>query len=175
MYRRRRIVVDVDAVGDAAAGQGGPQRRGEADGVFGVAEPVPGDQPRVVVDEREQVRFAAADDGPVQGVAGRQLVGAGCLELAEDRRRAAVWPGEEFQADEMALQGPLGRRPASARAQDPATWAAVPAGFSAFSAAARASTSAGVRGVTWRAGGISASTRPPARHGSTGPGWAATP
>ena len=37
-------VVDVDALGDAAAGQGGPQRGSEADGVLGVTEPVPGDQ-----------------------------------------------------------------------------------------------------------------------------------
>ena len=43
-----------------------------------------------------------------------------------------------------------------------ATCAAVRAGFSRFSAAARARTSAGVRRVTWRAGGISASN-PPAR------------
>jgi hypothetical protein len=38
-------VVDVDPLGDTVAGQGGPQRGGEADGVLGAAEPVPGDQP----------------------------------------------------------------------------------------------------------------------------------
>jgi hypothetical protein len=41
-----------------------------------------------------------------------------------------------------------------------ATWAAVRSGFSRFSAAARASTSAGVRGVTWRDGGAKASNPP---------------
>ena len=41
----RGPVVDVDPVGDAVAGQRGPQCGGEADGVFRVAEPVPGDQP----------------------------------------------------------------------------------------------------------------------------------
>ena len=41
----RGPVVHVDPVGDAAAGQRGPQRGGEADGVLSVAEPVPGDQP----------------------------------------------------------------------------------------------------------------------------------
>ena len=40
------------------------------------------------------------------------------------------------------------------------TWAAVRAGFSRFSAAASSSTSAGVRKVTWRAGGASASNPP---------------
>ena len=41
-----------------------------------------------------------------------------------------------------------------------ASCAAVRAGFSRFSAAARCSTSAGVRGVTWRDGGASASNPP---------------
>jgi hypothetical protein len=50
-------------------------------------------------------------------------------------------------------QPPLARRTR-------ATCAAVRAGFSRFSAAARASTSAGVRGVTWRHGGASASNPP---------------
>jgi len=72
-----------------------------------VAEAVPGDQPRVVVDEREKIGFAAADDGPVEGVSGPYLVGAGRFEPAEDRRRAAVGPGVQFQPREVALQGPL--------------------------------------------------------------------
>ena len=38
-------VINVDPAGDAGAGQGGPQRGGEPDGVFGVAEAVTGDQP----------------------------------------------------------------------------------------------------------------------------------
>ncbi|WP_342593459.1 hypothetical protein [Streptomyces inhibens] len=42
-------------------------------------------QPRV--DEREQIRFAAGDHWPVQGIAGPQLVGAVGLEPSEDRRR----------------------------------------------------------------------------------------
>ena len=105
----RGAVIDVDPVGDAVAGQGGPQRGGEADGVLGVAEPVPGDQPRVVIDEREKVRFPAADHGPVQRVAGPHLVGAGRLEPAEHRRRAAVRAGGQLQPREVALQGPLRR------------------------------------------------------------------
>jgi hypothetical protein len=103
----RGPVIDVDAFGDTAAGQGGPQRGSEADGVLGVAEAVPGDQARVVVDESEKIRLAAADDGPVQCVSGPHLVGTGRLEPAEHRRRAAVWPGVQFQAREVALQGPL--------------------------------------------------------------------
>jgi hypothetical protein len=61
----------------------------------------------VVVDESEKVRFAAADDGPVEGISGPHLVGTARLEPAERRRRAAVWPGVQFQAREVALQGPL--------------------------------------------------------------------
>jgi hypothetical protein len=41
----RGPVIDIDAFGDAAAGQGWPQRGSEADNVLGVAEAVPGDQP----------------------------------------------------------------------------------------------------------------------------------
>ena len=73
----------------------------------------------MIVDEREQVSFPAADHRPVQRVAGPQLVRAGRLEPAEHRRRAAIRAGGELQPHEMALQGPLRGRPPAAGAQDP--------------------------------------------------------
>jgi hypothetical protein len=53
--------------------------------------------------------FAAADRGPVQGVAGPALVRRVGLEAAEGLRRQAVRPRVEFQAHEVALQRPLVR------------------------------------------------------------------
>jgi hypothetical protein len=67
---KRRAVVDIDLLGHAAGGQRGPQRRGEPDGVFLVAEPGGHHRPGVVVDEAEQDGLAPGDDRAVQRIAG---------------------------------------------------------------------------------------------------------
>ena len=61
-------VVDIDPCGDAARGQGRAQRGREPHGVLGEPEPVPDQQPGVIVEEREQVGLASGDDRAVQGV-----------------------------------------------------------------------------------------------------------
>src|SRR4029453_16484210 len=75
-------------------------------------------RPRMVVQESEQIRFTTTDVRAVQRVAGPDLVGPGRLEPAEHlprtRRRSM-----QFEAFEVALQGPLRRRPPGLCPQDP--------------------------------------------------------
>jgi hypothetical protein len=80
------------------------------------------DRSGVVVEEREQIRFAAADVRAVQGVTGPQLVGPQCLEPPEHRpgRARCELVGDLRVVGEPALQGPLARRPPHLGGQDPA-------------------------------------------------------
>ena len=92
-------VVDVGGVRDAAGGEGGLQRGGQAHGVLGEPEPVPDCQPGVVVQEREQVGLAAADLRAVQRVTDPPLVQA----AASNRPNTAACPrrpGHQLKAVE---------------------------------------------------------------------------
>ncbi|WP_244232602.1 hypothetical protein [Mycobacterium innocens] len=88
------------------------QRCLHAQGVLAVAPPVSGHVPGMVIEQGEQHRPPAADDRAVQAVADPHLVGFGGLESPERARRVAVGSGAQFQAGEVALQGPRRRRPA---------------------------------------------------------------
>ena len=104
-------VVDVDRAGHAPGAEAVAQRRLQAHGVLGMAPPIAGERPGVVVDEREQVGLVAADGRAVQGVAGPAVVGGCGLEAAERLGRRAVGPGVQPQAGEQALDGARRRRP----------------------------------------------------------------
>ena len=109
----------VDRLGDAPGGQRRAQRGGQPDAVFEVAPAGGHHRPGMVIQEGEQVRLAAGDPGPVQRVAGPQLVRPGRLEPAEGLRRAPVRAGGQLQPPEMPLQRPHRRRPAARCPQDP--------------------------------------------------------
>jgi hypothetical protein len=114
----RRAVIDEDPGRDGAGGQRGPQRPRQRDDALRPA-PAPGhDGAAVVVDEAEQVAFAALDHRAVQRVAGPQVVRARRLEGPE-RRGGAAGAGQ-LEPAEVTLQR-LGRRGPAARGdQDPA-------------------------------------------------------
>jgi len=59
-----------------------PERRRQPNGVLGETPPVSRDQPGMIVDEREEIRFPAADPPAVQRIPGPQLVRIGRLEPA---------------------------------------------------------------------------------------------
>ncbi|MFJ4778035.1 transposase [Streptomyces sp. NPDC088762] len=96
--------------------QSRPQGGGETDGVLGEPESVAHDWSAVFIDEREQVRLAAADLRSAEGVSGQQLVPGG-LEPAEYAPlvAGAGQPG----VGEVPLQSSVGRRPALRGPQDP--------------------------------------------------------
>jgi hypothetical protein len=70
---------------------------------------VPDDQPTVVVDEPEKDSLAAADDRPVQGVAGPPHVRRLGLEPTERLRWLPVGAGVQLEPHEVPLQGPFVR------------------------------------------------------------------
>jgi hypothetical protein len=115
---KRRAVVDVDLLGDAAGGQRGPKRCRQPHGVLVVAEPGGHHRPGPVIDEAEQDGLAPGDDRAVQRIPGPQLVGPVGFEPAE-HRRAGLEGAVKLQAHEVALQGALRRRPARLGPQDP--------------------------------------------------------
>ena len=119
--RQRRIheggaVVHVDGLGYPVGLQGWAQRCGQPDGVLGERPAARGHQSRMVVEEREQVRLAAADPEPVQPVADPDLVRAGRLEPAGRLGRAAR---REVEGAEVAQQRRLRRRIAQCLGHDP--------------------------------------------------------
>ncbi len=64
----RRPVVDVYRLWHAPGSQRRMQRHPQPDGVLGEAEPVADQQPRMIVQEREQIHFPAADLRSVQRI-----------------------------------------------------------------------------------------------------------
>ena len=98
----RRAVVDIDRGRHAAGSQRRFEGGGQAHGVLGEPEPVPDHQPRMVVEEGEQVGFAVSDPRPVQGVADPQLVGVSGFEPAEHRRLFIEVRADQLAAAEMA-------------------------------------------------------------------------
>ena len=105
---KRRAVVDVEHLRQAARGQACAQRGLEPERVLGEAEAVAGQAARVVVDEAEQVAAASAEQGAVQGIAGPEVVrrcGAEAAVGAGRPRGRAVEPGPGEVALERALRG----------------------------------------------------------------------
>ena len=70
----RAAVVQIDGLGHTPDGQPGSQGGLGPHGVLGGHPPIAGEQPGVVVQEREQDGLVPADDRAVQGVADPQLV-----------------------------------------------------------------------------------------------------
>ena len=158
-----RAVIDIHGLGDAAGGQRRAQRGGQPHGVLGIAPPVAGQQPGVIVQEREQIRFA--DHQFVSRATHLQSKG----HSGARPRTGRTPPGPtRAVAPVRPSRWKLRCRVRSSGAQP--SWvrrirriaAAVRSGFSRRSATASSSTSAGVRGVHWRGLGTSASN-PPAR------------
>jgi hypothetical protein len=150
----RGAVVHVDAFRDAAGGERRPQGGGQADGVLGETEPVADHGPALVVDESEQIRFAAADPRPVERVPGPKLVRVPGLEPAEDLPAG----GGQVQARSAKCRcsvRSVGAQPALCR-RIRRIWAAVRSSFSFFNATASSSSSGGVRGTHLRGVGASA-------------------
>ena len=109
----RRAAVDEDRVRDPARHQPRAQRGLQPEHVLAGA-PAPADQqPRVVIDERQQhrpPRRGASQERAVQAVAGPQLVTTRRFEAAIDLpRRAAVRADVQPLAREMRLQRPQPR------------------------------------------------------------------
>ncbi len=101
----RGAVVDVDRGGHPSGGKTGSQGRLQADGVLGVAPPVAGDGPGMVVDEGEQVGLVALDHRAVEGVAGPTVVGGVGLEAPEGDRGGPVRARVQPEGGEVALDG----------------------------------------------------------------------
>ena len=80
---KRRPVVDIDRLRNAAGGQSGVQRHPQPDSIFGEPEPVADQQPGMIIQEREQIDLAAADLRAVQRIPGPPLVRSGRFEPAE--------------------------------------------------------------------------------------------
>ena len=114
----RAAIVDVNRAGYPAGAQRGPQRSRQSHRIFGVAEPVAGRQPGMVVKKAEEVGFAVPDPRAVQCVADPQLVGVGGLEPAEHRRGRAGGRAHQIEPVEMAQQGRLRGCPPGSGAQD---------------------------------------------------------
>ena len=81
----RRPVVDIHAGRDPAGGQRRLQRHPKADGVLGETEPVATDQPRMIVEEREQIGLAATNLRAVQRIAGPTVIRVLGFEAPEHR------------------------------------------------------------------------------------------
>jgi hypothetical protein len=113
-----RSVVDIDRGGDAAGGDAGAQRGLEPHRVLAACPPVTGEQPAVVIEEREQDRLTSVDGGAVQRVAGPPLIRGVGFEPAERLRWLPVRSGVQLQPHEVPLQGPLVRRPPRVRPQN---------------------------------------------------------
>jgi hypothetical protein len=96
-------VVQIDRLRDPAGGEPITQRGLQADGVLASGPPIAGQQPAVVVDEREQDRLAAVDRRAVQRVTGPPHVRCVGLEPAERARRLPVRASVEFQAHKVPL------------------------------------------------------------------------
>ena len=146
----RRAVVDVDPVGDPARTERGAQRGRQAHGVLGEPEPMAHDRPGVVVEEREQIRLAAADVRAVQGVTGPQLVGPQRLEPPEHRPGRARCDVRSAICGSSANQRCRVRSPGAHPiwvARIRRTCAPVRSGFSRLSATAISTTSTGNRGA----------------------------
>jgi hypothetical protein len=103
----RAAVIDIDMLGDAAGGQRRAQRGGQPDDIFMERPPGAHHRPGVVIDEAEQVRLPPADHGPVQGVAGPQLVRPGGLEPAERLLPGIGGQGGQLQPGKQPLQRPV--------------------------------------------------------------------
>ena len=94
----RRPVVYIHAGRDPAGGQRRLQGDAQSDGVLGEPEPVATDQPRMVVQEREQVGFAATNLGAVQRIAGPAVIRILGFEAPEKRRGVPGGRADQFQA-----------------------------------------------------------------------------
>ncbi len=127
-----------------------PAQRGlQPHGVLAASPPIAGQQPGVVVDEREQVRLAAAHGRAVQRVAGP----AGVRRRRPRTGRTPRWLSRPGGSSTPAGRSGAARcaRPApspSGRAGSPRPAPRCARGTSLFNATASSSTSAGVRGPT---------------------------
>src|ERR1700754_345237 len=84
-----------------------------------MAPPVAGQQPGVIVEEREQIRLAQLNSYAVQRISNPKVIRVLGLEPAEHRRRSCGRGGGEAESVEVALQGAFIRGPAQLGAQDP--------------------------------------------------------
>jgi hypothetical protein len=89
-----------------------------AQGVLAEAPPVADHEPGVVVEEGEQHRPPAVDEGAVEPVGDPQVVGGVRLEPAEHWRLRPVGTPTQLEAHEVALQSPRRGRPALAGLDD---------------------------------------------------------
>ena len=116
LIREAGPVIDIQPGRDAADRDRPLQRLGQVQAVLAEPPPEPGDQPRMVVYEREQVGLPARHMGAVQDIAGPQQVGGLGLEPAVHHPA----PGRgDLLPHEVPLQGPLRRRPSAVRGDDP--------------------------------------------------------
>jgi hypothetical protein len=112
-------VVHVGGGGrDAAGGQRRFQRGGQAHGVLGEPEPVAHRETRMIVQEREQVRFSATDSRPVQRITHPPLVRCRSLEPAE-HHPGASGGAHQLAAVKQPQQRGLRGRIATGGPQDP--------------------------------------------------------
>ena len=176
LVHERRAVVDIDRRGDAAGRDASAQRGLQPHGVLATGPPVAGQQPGMVIEEREQDRLAAAHGRAVQRVAGPPHVRArrprtGRTLAAAARRDGWSTPAARNGAAASARpvtspNAPAGSpRPAPRSARGPPSSTPPPA----------PTHRPGCAGSTLRGSGPGHRTRRGASRGSTGRSWPAKP
>jgi hypothetical protein len=111
-------VIHVGVGGNASASQCRFERGGQAHGVLGEPEPVTHREPRMIVQEREEISFSAADLGAVQRIPDPALVGCLGLEPAEHHGDAGGGT-HQLAAVKQPQQRGLRRGVATRGPQDP--------------------------------------------------------
>jgi len=104
----RGAVVDQEHLGHPARTERGAKRLLHADRVLRGTPPIAREQPRVVVQKREEICLVAADHWPVHRVAEPAVVSRLRLVAPVGLRRRAVGCHVEPETGEVALDGALG-------------------------------------------------------------------
>ncbi len=99
----------VDAGRNSTSGQRRFQSDAQPDGVLAEAEPIAADQPGMIVQESEQIGFAATNLRATQRIPGPPIIGVLGLEPAEHRRDVPGGRADQLEAVKQAQQRRLRR------------------------------------------------------------------